>query len=52
MKVALVVNQITEDIDSNLKSISKLIQQVDSCDLVLLPEAAITGLINNDTPKI
>lgn len=51
MKVALVVNQITEDIDSNLKSISKLIQQVDSCDLVLLPEAAITGLINNDTPK-
>jgi len=30
MKVALAVNQITEDIDSNLKSISKLIQQVDS----------------------
>ena len=51
MKVALVVNKITEDVDSNLKSISKLIQQVDSCDLVLLPEAAITGLINNDTPK-
>ena len=52
MKVALVVNKITEDIDSNLKSISKLIQQVDSCDLVLLPEAAITGLINNDTPNM
>ncbi len=53
MKVALAVNQICEDINSNLKTIKKMIGEATdhNCDLILFPEAAITGLINNDNPE-
>ena len=53
MKVALLINEVTSDIDGNLASIITLVNQ--ACDagakLVLLPETALTGLVNNDDPR-
>lgn len=52
MKVALVVNKITEHTERNFKKIMSYIRESASngADLVLLPEASLTGLINNDDP--
>jgi len=52
MKIALVVNHITDDITLNFSRILSAIHQcADSgVELVLFPEAAITGLVNNDDP--
>jgi len=50
MKIALIVPRLFEDISTNTTRISELIS--DACTggakLVLLPEATLTGLINND----
>jgi predicted amidohydrolase len=52
MKIALVSNLITLDIDHNLNDIISTCHQVakKGVDLVLFPEMAITGMINNDDP--
>lgn len=52
MRVALAVNRVTEDIDANMASILKMASEAaeDGADLVLFPEAALTGLINDDDP--
>ena len=52
MKVALVVNRVTEDTHANLLSIMDNAHKAADrgADLVLYPEAALTGLINNDDP--
>ena len=51
MKVALVVNRITENIGANFRNIVDTIHEcATDTDLILFPEAAITGLINNDNP--
>ncbi|MEO0096059.1 MAG: carbon-nitrogen hydrolase family protein [candidate division WOR-3 bacterium] len=51
MKVALAVNYVTSDFTINC---SNILNQIEECsndtDLILFPEAAITGLINNDDP--
>ena len=53
MRVALAVNQITGDIEGNKKDILEMVGlSVDNrTELILFPEAAVTGLINNDDPK-
>lgn len=53
MKVALVVNRILPDTDTNLTEILKLANEASDtgADLILFPEAALTGLINNDIPS-
>lgn len=53
MKVALVVNKITEDVKVNLKNIVSYINKAadEKADLVLFSEAALTGLINDDNPE-
>ncbi len=52
MKVSLVVNRITEDIEENFTRIVNAINKYsDETDLFLFPEGAITGLINNDDPS-
>ena len=53
MKVALVVNQATSNLEENLQAMMSWAHQaVDSqADLVLFPEAAMTGLVNNDKPE-
>ncbi|MCK4445532.1 MAG: carbon-nitrogen hydrolase family protein [Candidatus Marinimicrobia bacterium] len=50
MKVALVVNRVTADIDANIESIVDIAYECadTGVDLIVYPEAAITGLINND----
>ncbi len=50
MKVALVVNRVTGNINMNIANIVDAIHKCADNDvnLVLFPEAAITGLINND----
>jgi predicted amidohydrolase len=52
VKAALVVNPVGPDVAANLASILALVEQ--ACDagamLIVLPEAALTGLINNDEP--
>jgi len=53
MKVALAVNPVVTDIDANLTAISNMVNEAadDHADLVVFPEAALTGLINNDDPS-
>lgn len=53
MKAALVVNKIEKSIERNMESIIKYIGKVaeNGADIVLFPEACITGLINNDVPE-
>jgi len=50
MKIASVVPRLTNDIDININKINKLITEacLNGASLILLPEAALTGLINND----
>jgi predicted amidohydrolase len=53
MRAALVVHEVTRDLESNLR---RLLMAVDNAaaagaDLVLLPEAALTGLVNTDDPR-
>jgi len=50
MKVALAVNRVTADPRRNLDEILMMINQAtqENADLILFPEAALTGLINND----
>jgi len=52
VKAALVVHRVLEDIDSNLATIVRMIGEAanSGADLVLLAEAALTGLINDDDP--
>jgi N-carbamoylputrescine amidase len=52
MKVALAVPHITSDIQANREGLYDLIKQAAAvqAELVLLPEAALTGLINNGDP--
>ena len=52
MKAALIVNPVGPDIDANLRSILEMLNKAadNGVELVLFPEAAITGLINNDIP--
>ena len=50
MKAALIVNPVSPNTDSNVATILKMANEAaDSCvDLVLFPEAALTGLVNTD----
>jgi predicted amidohydrolase len=52
MKVALAVHRVTSDTDQNLSNMICMVSDASEarCDLVLFPEAAPTGLINNDDP--
>lgn len=53
MKVALAVNYVANNIENNIKNIFKAINEAtrNNANLILFPEAAITGLINNDIPE-
>jgi N-carbamoylputrescine amidase len=53
MRVALAVNRITVDTDTNLKIILNMVNEAadNKADLVVFGEAALTGLINNDDPS-
>jgi len=53
MKAALVVNRVLLDIDANLTTILKMAKEAADAgaDLAVFPEAALTGLINNDEPS-
>lgn len=53
MKVALVVNRVYENIEENIKNIVNYINEAadKGADLVLFPETAVTGIINNDEPE-
>ena len=52
MKVALVVNRVLPDVDANLEAVLSMTNEVASAgaELVVFPEAALTGLVNNDDP--
>jgi predicted amidohydrolase len=52
LKVALIVNPVGPDISANLSTILEMANEAanNGAELVLFPEAAVTGLINNDTP--
>jgi N-carbamoylputrescine amidase len=52
MKVALVVNRVLADVDANLAAILSMANEATSAgaELVVFPEAALTGLVNNDNP--
>jgi predicted amidohydrolase len=52
MKIALASNLVTSNIDRNFKEIISMCHQAaaDGAGLILFPEAALTGLINNDDP--
>ena len=52
MRIALVVNHVTPDTNANLISIIDTIHKCadKEVDLAIYPEAAVTGLINNDDP--
>jgi len=52
MKTALVVNRILPDIDANLAAILNMANEAadKGAELIVFPEAALTGLINNDDP--
>lgn len=52
MKAVLAVNYVTSDPHRNLAGILTMIEQAahQNVDLILFPEAAVTGLINNDDP--
>ena len=53
MKTALVVNRVLPNIDANLTAILNMANEAADADadLVLFPEAALTGLINKDEPS-
>lgn len=53
MRVALAVNRVTRDRDANLENIVHMTESAArrGADLVLFPEAALTGLINRDDPE-
>lgn len=53
MKAALVVNHVLPDIDANLATILNMANEAAEAGavLVVFPEAALTGLINNDEPS-
>jgi len=53
MRVALIVNKVSQDRQKNLVEVAHLVDQAASsgAELMLLPEAALTGLINNDDPS-
>ena len=53
MKVALVVPRVTADSASNLATVERMSQAAISSEanLILLPEAVLTGLVNNDDPS-
>ncbi len=53
MKAALVSNMVTADVAANLASMQRWIREAAAvgADLVLFPEAAATGLINDDCPE-
>jgi predicted amidohydrolase len=53
MKAALISNPITQDIDLNLKNIIAMSYKAaaNGAELILFPEAAVSGLINNDDPS-
>ncbi|MEO0140642.1 MAG: carbon-nitrogen hydrolase family protein [candidate division WOR-3 bacterium] len=53
MKVALAVNPVGTDRKKNLANILRLAEEAiyGRARLVLFPEAALTGLVNNDDPK-
>lgn len=52
MRVALAVNLVTPDLEANLADMERLVRgaAAGAADLVLFPEAAPTGAINNDDP--
>ncbi len=52
MRAALSVNRVTRDRDANLDSVLRMVESAAraGADLVLFPEAALTGLINRDDP--
>ncbi|MDF1514423.1 MAG: carbon-nitrogen hydrolase family protein [Anaerolineae bacterium] len=52
MRVALVINAVTCNQKDNLSAIMSMTQKAadGGADLILFPEAALTGLINNDDP--
>jgi predicted amidohydrolase len=53
MKVALIVPRLTLDCEGNLATIEQMAMKAVSVkpDLILLPEAVLTGLINIDDPR-
>lgn len=52
MRAALVVNRVTADAAANLAAIRAAVQEAAAAgaDLAVFPEAAVTGLINDDDP--
>lgn len=52
MRAALAVNRVTRDRGANLDSVLRMAESAarEGADLVLFPEAALTGLINRDDP--
>ena len=52
MNANLVVNRVIQNIDTNLNTIQKMVNIAanSGADLVVFPEAALTGLINTDVP--
>ncbi len=53
MRVALAVNYVLPDADANLEAIVRMTEEAarEGAELVLFPEAALTGLINNGDPE-
>ncbi|MCK4580732.1 MAG: carbon-nitrogen hydrolase family protein [Dehalococcoidia bacterium] len=53
MKAALVVPRLTAAVDANLATVERMAADAVSsgADLILLPEAVLTGLINDDVPS-
>lgn len=53
MRAALVVHRVTLDMSSNMETIRTELNKAANhgADLVLFPEAALTGLVNNDDPS-
>jgi N-carbamoylputrescine amidase len=51
-KSALVVNRVGPDLEANLRTILNMTDEAahKGAELVVLPEAALTGLVNNDDP--
>ena len=50
MKIALIVPCLYKDIKTNISKINEFISEacLNGADFILLPEASLTGLINND----
>lgn len=53
MRVALVINKITECVEKNIENLVNYINKAgnENADIVVFSETAITGLINNDNPE-